>query len=217
MSKKRKTLLAIDPSASHLAYVVADLNPDELYIKAAGMLWTRTKWSRGQRFLYMDSGLDLLVGGAASDLITEEATTEAYFMNPKQLGSAAVIPTINAFVEKSCAKHRVAYNELSASSWRGILGIKAITEKVNGKTKRDYKKPTADCVRSYIPLLPTEIKSNITLKNREIPHDLTDALAIVIARAKQEGVSKVTVANAAFYPSRVIEKLNLLAHQVTEF
>lgn len=201
-----KNVLCIDPSASHLAYVISEVQGDELYIKAAGMLWTKGSWSRGERFLYMDTSLESLIEGIKTDTVPDSVTTEAYFVNFKNKVGVAVIPTINGLIEKNCAKHKVDYSELSASSWRSVLGIK----KKNG----DFKEPTKHKVEEYIGKVPEEITSNITLKSRNLPHDLTDALAISIARAEQQGIKKVVLANGAFYPFSIIEKLNKISKEI---
>lgn len=201
-----KNILCIDPSASHLAYVISEIQGDELYIKAVGMLWTKASWNRGQRFLYMDNALDYLIEGTRTEYITDSVMTEAYFVNFKHKSGVAVIPIINGFIEKNCSKYNVKYNELSASSWRGILGIK--------KKDGDFKAPTRHKVEEYIGTLPPEITSPITMKKRAIPHDLTDALGIAIAHAKQQGINKVVLANSVFYPFTIIEKLNNLAEEI---
>lgn len=203
---KVKNILFLDPSASHLAYCIAELTDKDLYIKAVGMLWTKGSWSRGQRFLYMDTSLDALVEGVLSDHVVQEAVTEAYFVNFKQKSGIAVIPTINGFVEKACAKHKVAYSELSASSWRGILKIK--------KKDGDFKQPTKEMVETYIGKVPAELTSNITKSLRATPHDVTDVLGIAIATAKQKGIDKITLANAAFNPHSIIERLNKLSKEI---
>jgi len=203
-------ILCLDPASTHLAYTISEIQGDELYIKAIGMVWTKASWHRGQRFLYMDRCLDALIEGIIPDNIIHNTTTEAYFVNFKQRSGVAVVPTINGFIEKTCAKYKVPYSELSSSVWRKELQIKPDKTVKTGK----YKHPTKLKVEEFIGKVPDTIISNITRKERALPNDVTDALAITIANAKKKGVTKVVLANAAFLPMTTIERFYNIAKEI---
>ncbi len=207
---KLNNMLCLDPASTHLAYTISEIQGDELYIKAIGMLWTKPKWHRGQRFLYMDRCLDALVEGIIPQNIIHSTTTEAYFVNFKQRSGVAVVPTINGFIEKTCAKYKIPYDEISSSVWRKELQIKPDKTVKTGK----YKHPTKLKVEEYIGKVPTDIVSNITRKPRALPNDVTDVLAITIANAKRKGVTKVVIANAAYTPMTNIEKFYNIAKEI---
>lgn len=202
--------LLIDPSSSHLGWslVQLDLDKKELYISAAGMLWTSDSWTRPTSFKYMWEAVKILLDGDG-EIIPHVIVTESFFMNPKLPMGSAVVPTINALISMAAEEVDVHYQEMGPSTWRGILGIKALT--INGK--RDYKKPTADLVKKHISL-PETIQSNINRKERMLPHDVTDVLAIAIAVAKHHGISKIITGNSAFLPFTILEKLNKLAKEI---
>lgn len=202
--------LLIDPSASHLAYCLSELDLDkkELYISAVGMLWTKDSWTKAKRYRYMlDAAMILLDGNG--EVLPHVLVTESFFMNPKLPMGSAVVPTINALLNMAAEESEVIYQELGPSAWRGILGIKAIS--IAGK--RDYKVPTANLVKKSVKL-PETIPSNVNRKERQLPHDVTDVLAIALAVAKHHGITKISTANTAFYPVDLIEKLNKLAEKV---
>jgi len=59
----KKKILAIDPSGSHLAYVIAelDLSTREIFIICAGMLWAPASYDKPERLRYMQSCIDSLI------------------------------------------------------------------------------------------------------------------------------------------------------------
>lgn len=202
--------LLIDPSASHLGWslVQLDLDKKELYISAAGMLWTSDSWTKAQRFRYMLNAAKILLDGS-EEVIPHVLVTESFFMNPKLPMGSAVVPTINALLNMAAEEATVHYQEMGPSAWRGILGIKPVS--VNGK--RDYKTPTANIVKKSIEL-PETIQSNVNRKDRLLPHDITDVLAIALAVAKHHGVKDVKVGNSVFLPFTILDKLHKLAKEV---
>jgi Holliday junction resolvasome RuvABC endonuclease subunit len=202
--------LLVDPSSSHLAWVLVqlDLDAKEMYVVATGMLWTKDSWSKAQRYRYMLKAAGILLDGT-DHIIPHVVVTESFFMNPKLPMGSAVVPTINALISMAADEKEVIYQELGPSAWRAILGIKSVTV----GSKRDYKIPTANYVKKFISV-PENIKSNINLKERQLPHDITDALAIALAVAKHHGVYKIEVANTAFTPFTVLEKLSKLGETI---
>jgi len=202
--------LLIDPSSSHMAWslVTLDLDSKELYISAVGMLWTSDSWSKAKRYKYMWDAVKILLNGN-EETTPHVVVTESFFMNPKLPMGSAVVPTINALISIAAEDLEVHYQEIGPSTWRGILGIKAT--KIAGK--RDYKKPTADLVKKSVSV-PETIQSNINRKDRLMPHDITDVLAIALAVAKHHGITKVITGNTAFYPIDMVEKLNKLSEKV---
>lgn len=201
-------LLVLDPSSSHLAYVyiTLDLDNKKANITKAGMVWSKASYNKAQRYIYMQAALEHLSSQSISFTISEQ-----YFSNPKMLsGSVAVIPTINALALMAAYKNKAQYVELGASSWRGILGIKAIkTDK-----GRDYKKPTLDRVVSLIGSLPATIASNLDMRERQLPHDLSDALAIALAISKYHDVTQITVDKDCFRPVDLLEALSKLSKEI---
>jgi hypothetical protein len=50
VNENSRYIMTVDPSSSHLAYVIGEVGDDSLTIVAYGMLWTDKHWNRGQRF-----------------------------------------------------------------------------------------------------------------------------------------------------------------------
>lgn len=209
--KGRHTVLFIDPSASHLSYTMADLDLDKktFDIFYSSQIWTKPKWSRGQRFRYMQTCINFLVEGKAGSL-PKACVTESFFSNPKQMFGSSVVPTINSFLEMAASKNGVVYQEFGASTWRSILQIKAVM--TNGK--RDYKTPTLDYVEKILGKMPETVVSNITGKDRDFPNDVSDCLAIALAFAKFNGVEKAQLFGATFYPKSYLEQFTELSKEI---
>jgi Holliday junction resolvasome RuvABC endonuclease subunit len=203
---RKMRLLVVDPSASHLAYVICDIDPGkEATILKSGMLWTHDKWSLGKRLNYMKTSFSFLI----QEFKVDKIYTEQFFMNPKMLtGGTAVIPTINAILQMCIDESRQAieFEEIPPPSWRAVLGIKATTTKVGAKTKRDFKEPTKDHVRLSIQP-PDRLFSNVTLKERDTPYDIYDALAIVLALTKKAQCNSLILGNNVFADQELLLKL----------
>jgi len=203
--------LAIDPSSAHLAYVLAECDKGgELHIHSAGVIWVKDSWAKGKKLIYMSYALHYLVNRMLP--ISKLVFSEQFFANPRMLSSSSsVIPTVNNLLEMSCTwPETVPLHLVPPPTWRRILGIKAI-QTAKGK---DYKQPTADYVKSKMTV-PDEVQSNITGKLRATPHDVTDALAIALAIAKENGYDKaVTVGNAAFLNFSFLDYLNRFEKKV---
>jgi Holliday junction resolvasome RuvABC endonuclease subunit len=204
-------LLILDPSSDHLAYaiIILDFNNKEMFVENCGMVWSVSSWSKGKKYRYMFNVMRLFAQGIL-DQVPEAFVTEAFFSNPKAMMGSPVIPTINAFALMAADEFNMSYFDMGATTWRGILGIKA-TKDSSGK--RDYKVPTANLVSQFIKL-PDQIQSNINRKMRKMPNDITDVLAIAIATGRHHGINKVVVGNAAFMPFQWLEKLEKLAKEI---
>lgn len=209
-----QTILVIDPSASHLAYCYIDLDfkTKEAHFQSTGMLWTKGTWNRGQRFLYMNRCFDVMLNGIPSH-IPNTIVSEQYFVNPKMLsGGTAVIPVINGLLEMKAAElGDVQYTETPPPSWRSQLGIKFLKD---SKGKRDYKTPTVNAVEANGIKIPDAVISNITLKARETPYDISDCLAIGLAVCKANGFSNITVSNTLFHPKMLTDEFNRVSKEI---
>ncbi len=204
-------LLIIDPSSSHLAYTLINLNfkSEELNIVACGMVWVPDSYTKGKKYRYMLRALQLLAAGN-KDGSPDGLVTEGFFVNPKMLMGSAVVPTINSFVCMAADELDLPFFEIGPSTWRGILGIKAVKD---SDGKRDYKIPTADLVKRQITV-PDTIPSNINRKQRKMPNDITDVLAIALAIGRHHGINKVSQSNTAFYPIQYLDALEQLSKEL---
>lgn len=213
-TKGKHNILAIDPSGSHLAYVIATLDMDigELFIVAAGMLWTPASFDKGERLRYMQSCIDSLINNPPyAQYIIDAVVTEQYFVSPSMMtGAASVIPTVNSFLQMSASESGIIYQEFGATTWRSILGIKATKDAAG---KRDYKAPA----KAYVELhkaMPEKIRSNVDGRPRNTPHDLTDALCIAMAVAKYHGCDKVDFSNIWDFPLTLLNRFAQIAKGV---
>lgn len=186
--------LFCDPSINHLAYVITDIDDSEkkATIVAYGMVWTKPSWTRGQKYSYLQKVVASMINGTFY-FLPKKVTTESFFANPKMRTGTFTTPVVNGLIEMTCSAYSVEFDEVSPPDWRKVLSIKPT--KVGGK--RDYKEPTKDAVFKYIKKIsfPTTIKSNITLIEREMPHDITDALAIALASYLKKGYTVDFVIN----------------------
>jgi hypothetical protein len=204
-------ILVLDPSSSHMAFciITLDFKLQEVGIETCGMIWTKDSWSKGKKYRYMQQTLRLLAQGDLEGT-PEVIITEAFFSNPNQMMGSAVVPTINAFACMAADEFKLGYLDFGATTWRGILGIKAVKDSAG---KRDYKVPTANLVSQQVKL-PSEIPSNITRKVRQMPNDITDVLAIALAVGRHHGLNKVTQSHTAFTPFQWLEKLHNLSETI---
>ncbi len=212
-----QTILVIDPSASHLGYALVDLNlsAQTAEIMRYGMVWTKPSWSKGQRFTYVQAAIKRLL---ETEPFAKAVYTESFFVNPKQMFGSSVIPTINGIIEMTAYQvskagtSTVEYREIPPPAWRATLGIKPdITVLPTGKKSRDYKEPTKREVERMLGALPTMIKSNINQRERSMPYDVFDVLAIALSICKTSDIQTVSVNHLAtmsfdlFNPLRDLE------------
>lgn len=180
-------LLVIDPSANHLAYVIVNNQT----IESCGMIWTKDSWIKGKRFSYMAKAIQLLL----TEFKVNHVFTEAFFVNPKQMLGSAVIPVINGLIELTSYEHKASYQEITPPSWRAILQIKAFKD---DKGKKDYKTPVRNKVIEVLGPIPDKVISNITGKDRDLPHDLTDSLGITLAILNSMNYNNIKLAENSF-------------------
>jgi len=209
-SKGEHNILAIDPSGSHLAYVIASMNVDTgtMQILKAGMLWAPASFDKPERLRYMQSCIDsLILNPPYSNYIINAVVTEQFFVNPKLItGGGSIVPTVNNFLQMASSEFRIPYQEFGATTWRSILSIKGI--KVDGKT--DFKEPAKRFVERYTKL-PTQIRSNVDGRMRNMPNDLTDALCIAMAVAKHHGCDKIEFWHLWDYPVVYLQRFAQIA------
>jgi Holliday junction resolvasome RuvABC endonuclease subunit len=205
--------LFIDPSASHMGWAIVTIDHDlkTSVTHHVGMCWTKGTWVRGQRYRYMYRSIESIIRCDAGNMKIDGIIIEGYFANPKMLHGSAVIPTIMAFAEMVASEYNVGYLEIGPPSWRSVLGIKPTKD---SKGKRDYKGPTKAYVESLMGQLPENILSNIKLKERMMPTDVPDCLAIAIAYSKYVGVTDIKLAPDAFKPLTILSYLDILTSSI---
>jgi hypothetical protein len=96
------------------------------------------------------------------------------------------------------------FHEIPPPSWRAVLGIKHL--KLPGG-KRDYKTPTKALVESKLGTLPETIVSNITGKQRDLPNDVSDVLAIALSIGESAGLKCTGMWGNTFYYKPFLDKL----------
>lgn len=188
-------ILVIDPSSEHLGYTVSKLDNNHLVIEDIGVLWTKSAWDRGERFTYMANAIQSFINDPRGIV---ECVSEAFFSNPKMMMGSSVIPIINGIIEMEIFKSGkpITYQEVPPTVWRKTLSIKPAM--VNGK--RDYKTPTKDKVEELLVFkFPDNIISNITGKDRQLPTDVPDVVAITLAAAIDSGANKLEISNDLVY------------------
>lgn len=208
LHSKGNHILCIDPSANHLAYALCHVNKDtmNMNIVACGMIWTKPTWSRGQRLSYVKHCIQSIIESPINaSQVTVNVYSEGFFVNPSQMIGFSDIPTVNGIIEMICFETQVQpeFSEIPPTEWRKVLSIKPNMDNVlqkdgSFKKKRDYKIPTLKAVEQALGKLPDKIISNITLKERDMPYDVSDALAIALAVAKSNGFKPGMVFGSAF-------------------
>jgi Holliday junction resolvasome RuvABC endonuclease subunit len=199
-TKGSHRILAVDPSGSHLAYVIAtlDIEAGTVEILKAGMLWAPASFDKPERLRYMQSCIDSIINTPPfAEYIVDATFSEQFFSNPKMItGGSSIIPTVNNFLQMASSEAGIPFQEMGPSTWRSIIGIKAAKDAAG---KRDWKTPAKDYVERYT-VLPEKIRSNVDGRLRATPNDLTDALCIALAVAKYHGCDKVEFRHLWDYP-----------------
>ena len=195
----KHNILCIDPSGSHMAYAICELDlvDGNFTILNAGMIWTKASYSRPERLSYMQAALNVMINNPPyKEHAVDAVVTESFFSNPKQLtGGTAIVPTINAFIEMAADDAGIKFQEIGATTWRSIIGVKA--DKSSGK--RDYKEPAKRYVELFTKL-PETVPSNLDMRPRKLPHDLTDVLAIALSIAKYHNCARISFDQAWAMP-----------------
>lgn len=212
LNKTCKTVLVIDPSSNHLAYTISTINTktNEFTVVKSGMVWTKDSWVKGKKYLNIHDSIEYLLNNKY--FIVDTVVTEQYFMNFKLKSGMSSVPTVNGIIQMLCAKYGVTYLETPPPSWRTALSIKPVKD---SEGKNDYKVPTAKAVSKYINV-PKTIKSNITLKERSTPHDITDCLAITLALAIKNNFVNIDKSNTVFLGYGFVDELNEISKEVNK-
>jgi Holliday junction resolvasome RuvABC endonuclease subunit len=192
-------ILFLDPSSSCTGFAMVAVNKvkREAEIVSAGALWFGSDWDAGKKLRYLFSAIRnyfFILNQGVSEVVCEE-----YFfpMGPHaKVSGSMVVPEMIGVACLAAADEDPAldFTKISASSWRGLLGVKPdISEHPTEKNKKglpkkvkDYKTPVARYVSSVLQI-PAEFTSNITGKSRQTPNDVTDVLGMAIAVLKSRG------------------------------
>jgi Holliday junction resolvasome RuvABC endonuclease subunit len=207
---KKTKIIVIDPSGTHLAYavIVLDKEAGVGIIEHTGMLWTKDSWTKGKRFSYMFKAIKSLIKEADPDAVY----TESFFANPKAMSGSFVIPIVNGLIEMACweSNKNIQFEFVSPTKWRKILGIKSIKT----KDKRDWKEPTKRMVEFLLDKLPDTIISNITEKERQLPTDIPDVLAISLAIGWEHGIKIIDFNEDFCYNNKYRQHFNAIAKEI---
>jgi hypothetical protein len=197
-------IVFLDQSSNCTGFAVwsIDYNRKVATLESAGPLWFNDKWGIGKSLAYFFNALRsyiFIVQGGVTEVVAEE-----YFfpMGSKVMGST-VIPKFLGVAQLAAADEdpELTYKEISASSWRGLLGVKPdkhplfdklgnpiLDKRGNQKTSKDYKEPVKRYVKQFIKV-PDTFVSNITGNERNTPSDLFDSLGMSIAVLKERGIT----------------------------
>jgi Holliday junction resolvasome RuvABC endonuclease subunit len=199
--------LFLDLSSSCSGYTVAKMSGRKCIISRAGAMWFPSDCENGQKYYQMQQAVgEFYTVNAITDIVYE-----SYHVNPNQVGNSLVVPEMIGAMKAACYDvfgMPIGVEECSPTSWRGILGIKAIkTPKLDKQNnpvfrksragrmmevvERDYKTPTINYVDKLLDnQIPKMLRSNITGKERATPNDLYDSLAICIAWHRKMGCTE---------------------------
>ncbi len=186
------------------------------------MLYASSSWDLGRRLSYMYKSLKFLVQYFSVSYIV----TEDYVIPKFRQAGITVIPTINNNlkmliweIEEATGKV-IDLNEVSTTTWRMHLGIKSVIATDSsgkqivgprGKPKKDWKVPCREKVEKDLKLaLPDTILANSNLKQRKLPHDVSDVLGISVAEALALGYKQVIASPDLFTNSETIHCIKIL-------
>src|SRR5271154_3039496 len=188
-------ILFLDPSSSCTGFAVAAINSvkKEAEIISAGALWFGSDWNTGKKLRYIFSAIRnyfFILNQGVSEVVCEE-----YFfpMGVKVTGSTVVPEMIGvACLAAADEDPALEFTKVSASAWRGLLGVKpdktplvdkegkpVLNKLGKQKMSKDFKTPVARFVKTLIDV-PDEFTSNITGNPRQTPDDVTDVLGMAI-------------------------------------
>jgi Holliday junction resolvasome RuvABC endonuclease subunit len=175
-TKAKINILFLDLSSQCCGYAVvsADFESKNATFKSAGAFWLKDSWDTQEKYMYISSALQEYFNIIHK---IDYCVCESYRINTKRLMGAQTSIELHGAVALSLAMIGVKYDKIEVSTWRKQLNIRPIiTEDKNGKKTRDYKTPTKDVVSKYLTL-PDKIYSNSSGQMRDLPSDLTDAIA----------------------------------------
>jgi hypothetical protein len=202
-SATRARVLTIDPSASHLAYTVSEIDQfsGTHIIEDVGIIWVGD-WEKGQKFSYMRKCITFLI----EECNITSICTESFFVSPRLKTGSSIIPTINNLMHMIIYESgkNITFDEVSPSSWRKVLGIKPV---LDAKGKKDFKLPTRQEVEKRLNItFPDEVVSNITGRPRAFPNDIPDALALTLYVSSEYKIKKLAIKPGLVY-ARYSDKL----------
>jgi len=224
-ARNGEILLFIDPSSEHCAFAVATLKNGDFTITNCGMLYASSSWELGQKLYYIYQGLKLII----KHFSITHVITEDFVMPSFRQSGVSVLPTINNNLkmlawELSLDEFKLTVEFISVSTWRHTLGISgepALDKKgqlvlnKKGKPKKDFKVPTRRKVAELLKIeLPVTILSCSNLKEKPLPHDITDCLAIACASAIGMHYPRVTSSPKMFKNEELLTKLYKMRKKV---
>ncbi len=211
-------VLVLDPSSEHLGWSVMKLDSGTATITNSGMLYASSSWPLGRRLHYMYKSLKYLIGFFKIQFIVTED-----FVIPKfRQSGITVIPTINNNLKMLIWElgNTIDLNEVSTTTWRKNLGISAnpaldkkgqLILNSKGKSKKDWKVPCRTRVEEVLGLkLPKTLLANTNLKERVLPHDVSDCLGIALAEAISLGYPRLKANPDLFTNSETIQVIKTL-------
>jgi hypothetical protein len=202
-------IVFLDQSSNCTGFAVwsVDYNRKSARLESAGPIWFNDKWGTGKSLAYFFNALRsyiFIVQGGVTEVVAEEY----FFPMGNKVRGSIVVPKFLGVAQLSAHDEDPAldYMEISASKWRGLLGVqpdktpavdsegKAIlTKNGNQKMTKDYKEPVKRLVKSLINV-PDTFRSNITGNDRNTPSDVHDSLGMSIAVLKNRGITRFTEA-----------------------
>lgn len=209
-----ENILVIDPSSEHLAYCVCHPKDEIFTISESGMIWVPSGRSLGNKLSYIYQSLEYLV----LNNNIKHIVTEAFFAPPFRQAGTSVIPTINNNLlmltydlEKGTGT-KISVRVIGSGEWRKHLGsgsVKYVDK--HGKTKRDFKAPCRDKVITHLGnVLPETLTSNVNLKQKTLPNDITDVLGMAIGIAIEARYPKIVASPDIFKNTKTVSVLNSL-------
>lgn len=175
-TKAKINILFLDLSSQCCGYAVvsADFESRNAKFTNVGAFWLSDKWDHQEKYMYLSSAISEYFNIIHK---IDYCVCEAYRINTKRLMGALPSIELHGAVALSLGMVGIKYDKIEVSTWRKQLNIKPIiNEDKNGKKTRDYKTPTKDVVSKYLTL-PEKVHSNISGQMRDLPSDLTDAIA----------------------------------------
>jgi hypothetical protein len=206
--EKTSTLfLDLSSNCTGISLVEVDYNNKSAEVVCCGPLYFNEKYSLGKKLAFISNMIKnyfFILHNNFTEVVAEEYF-HAVGPNVKVQGSM-VVPKMLGVVQMCCGDEdpELSYQEVSASSWRGILGIKfdkipvfddngnpILDKRGNPKYKRDYKTPVKKYIKERFDI-PDEFISNVTGNKRQTSSDVYDSLGLACAVLSQRGIQKIT-------------------------
>jgi len=172
--------LFLDVSSTCTGWVVANMDSrtKEVTIQKAGVIWFGDDTPHGKRYRML---CEFVLDIAYIMFHIQNIIAEGYMVNIKRVMGTLVIPEAQGAIKAACFETipPLGFYNMFPQSWRSVLGIKKDTNFAGTKA---WKEPTKTRVEQLLgQKLPEKIVSNVTGKERPMPYDMFDALAISIA------------------------------------